>query len=301
MGIATLTKSAELLSPELHVVTDDELQQLHHVLLDMMNDIADVCKEHNIPWILTGGSALGAVRHNGFIPWDDDIDISMFREGFERFKTVFPEKYSDKYELTIPGDAGYLYHFPKIYRKNTTALNIQSAQDTEECVSIDIFIMENASNSTAVRTLHGFLCTVLLMIVSVMRMKRCEHNLLKYGANSKKLCTAVKRRAFFAAFLSFLSLEQWLKITDKSFSLCKDINSEHIVIPSGNRHFFGELFLRKKMCTIKAIDFSGNPYFVPEDPDYYLRIRYGEEYMKIPPETDKEQHAFIQFDLGSLK
>lgn len=299
MGIATLTKSAELLSPELHLVTEEELQQLHHILLDMMNDITDVCQENNIPWILTGGSALGAVRHKGFIPWDDDIDLSMFREGFEQFKAVFPGKYSDKYELKLPGDKGYLYHFPKIYRKNTIAQNIQSAQDTHECISADIFIMENASNNKVVRTVHGLLCTALLMVVSVMRMKRCKHNLLKYGANSKQLCAAVKRRAFFSKFFGFLTLEQWLRISDEAFSLCKDTSSKCIVIPSGNGHFFGELFLREKMHTVAQVNFEGNQYFVPEDSDYYLRIRYGDGYMKIPPESDKEQHAFIRFDLGS--
>lgn len=297
MGIATLTKSAELLSPELHVVTDEELQQLHCILLEMANDIAQVCRENNIPWILTGGSALGAVRHKGFIPWDDDMDLSMFREGFVRFKALFPEKYPDKYELKLPGDEGYLYHFPKIYRKNTTVLNIQSAQNTHECVSVDIFIMENASDNKAVRSIHGLVCTALLMVASVMRMKRCEHNLLKYGANSKRLCAAVKKRAFFSAFFSFLTLEQWLEITDKVFSLCKDSASVYIVIPSGNGHYFGELFLREKMRTVKQASFEGEQYFLPEDPDYYLRIRYGEDYMRIPPINAQEKHAFIYFNI----
>lgn len=300
MGIATLTKSAELCSPDLHMITDEELRQLHSVLLEMMDDIAEICRENNIPWMLTGGSALGAVRHNGFIPWDDDIDIAMLRKGFETFKTVFPGRFSEKYELKLPGDQGYLYHFPKIYRKNTTALNIQSAQDTDEGVSVDIFIMENVSDHKFVQMGHGFLCTFLLLVVSVMRMKRCKHNLLKYGANNPKLCAAVKKRAFFSNFFAFLSLERWLRMIDKVFSLCADEKSEYIVIPSGNGHFFGERFLRDKMCTLKAAEFEGNSYFIPQDPHYYLQIRYGEEYMKIPPDTEKERHAFIRLDLGNL-
>ena len=94
------------------------------LLLEMTSDIAQICQENNIPWSLAGGSALGAVRHGGFIPWDDDMDISMFRADFDRFKAVFPGSLSDKYELKLPGDKGYLYQFPKVIRKNTVSLNL---------------------------------------------------------------------------------------------------------------------------------------------------------------------------------
>lgn len=298
MGIATLTKSAELLSPELHVLTEVELRNLQLLLVEMMHDIAQICQENDIPWSLAGGSALGAVRHNGFIPWDDDMDFSMFRADFEKFKTVFPGRFSDMYEMKIPGDMGYLYQFPKIYRKNTIAQNIQSVQDEEECVSVDIFIMENASDNKWIRTMHGLMCTAFLLVGSVMRMKRCQYNLLKYGASSPKLCRAVKNRAIFAFFFSFLNLEQWLKLTDWVFTLCKNVNSKYIVIPSGNGHYFGELYLRNKMQNLRQIDFECERYFVPEDADYLLRTRYSENYMDLPAEQDRERHAFIRFDLG---
>lgn len=297
MGIATLTKSAELVSPDLHVLTQEELRSLQMLLLEMTSDIAQICQENNIPWSLVGGSALGAVRHKGFIPWDDDMDLTMLRGDFERFKKVFPGRFSDKYELKLPGDKGYLYHFPKVYRKNTIAQTIQSSPDETECVSVDIFIMENVCNNLLIRTLHGLLCTALLMIVSVMRMKRCEFNLLKHGSHSKQLCAAVKIRVFFSAFFGFLPLERWIKIADNVFSLCKNTKSEYIVIPSGNGHFFGELFLREKMCTIGQINFSKSLYFAPCDPDYYLSKRYGEDYIRIPSVDSQERHVFLEFEL----
>lgn len=297
MGIATLTKSAALLSPELHVVSDEEVGQLHEILLEMAGDIADICRENEIGWILTGGSALGAVRHKDIIPWDDDIDLAMFRADFEKFKKVFPGRFADKYELKLPGDKGYLYHFPKIYRKNTTVQNIQSATDGWEGVSVDLFVMENASNSKAVRLLHGVACNALLLVVSMMRMQRCKENLLKYGAASKELVAAVKKRAFFAVFFRFFSLEQWLKIIDKIFALCKNAGSQYITIPSGNGHFFGELFLRDKMAVVKQADFGRMKANLSEDADYYLNKRYGEDYMNVPSEQEREKHVFIRFSL----
>jgi len=297
MGIASLTKSVELMSPRLHVVTEEELRRLQQMLLEMTADIAEVCRENQIQWILTGGSALGAVRHGGIIPWDDDVDLAMLREEFEKFKAVFPGKFSDKYELKQPGDPGYIYHFPKICRKNTTVQSIQSPPDTNEQVSVDVFIMDNASNCKPKRLLHGLKCTALLLILSVMRMKRCEKTLLDYGACSKELCAAVKKRAALSVLFRFRSLERWLAVADKVFSKCADKDSEYVVIPSGNGHYFGELFLRQKMAVTQPVDFAGVQAFIPKDAGYYLQRRYGEAYDQIPPEEEKEHHAFIRFDL----
>lgn len=300
MGIATLTKSAEVFSPEIHGLTKEELRSLQLLLLDMVKDIAQVCREHTISWSLAGGSALGAVRHKGFIPWDDDVDLAMLREDFSRFREVFPGRFSDKYELRQPGDSGYLYPFPKVYRKGTVAQNIQSDPNVAEAVSLDIFIMENASDSKLLRTLHGLVCTGLLAIGSAVRMGRCRENLLKYGAGSKKLCAAVKIRCLFGGCFRFLSLEQWLRLSDRIFSLCKNTNSEYIVIPSGNGHYFGELYLRDKMRPGAIIDFEGERFFTFQTPEYFLSLHYGEDYMMLPPESSREQHRFIRFGLNHI-
>lgn len=299
MGIATLAKLAQLTSPELHILTDDELRHLQGLLLEMTRDVGEICTENSLSWLLTGGSMLGAVRHKGFIPWDDDMDISMPRADFETFRTVFPGRLSDKYELKLPGDPGYLYHFPKIYRKNTVAQNIQSARDEVECVSLDIFILENASDSRLIRGMHGLLCTGFLLIDSLVRMKRCRYNLLKYGANSPALCGAVKKRALFAGCFGFLKLEQWMRLSDRVFALCKNTSSRYLVIPSGNGHYFGELFLREKLMPTKLVPFEREAFPIPVAPEYYLRIRYGEDYMVLPSAENRERHAYFRFDLGN--
>lgn len=298
MGISALTKSAALLCPELHQVTEEELQQLHRLLLEMMNDIAEICRENGIAWSLSGGSILGAVRHRGFIPWDDDIDLFMFREDLEKFKQVFPGRFSHKYELKLPGDKGYLYHFPKINRKNTIAQSIQSSPEETERVSMDIFVIENTFRSKPARTAHGLLCTALLLADSIMRMDKCRDNLLKYGAGSPELCAAVKKRAFFARFLGFFSMEKWMALSDRAFSMCADSASALVVVPSGTCHFFGEIYRRDKMQKLAPADFENETYYIPEDSDYYLRLRYGDSYMTPPSEDKKERHIFIEFDLN---
>lgn len=82
----------------LHEINDEELQELHKVLTTMMRDIASFCEKNDISWCLSGGSILGAVRHGGFIPWDDDIDIFMTRKNFEKLYRIFPKE-NCEYEI----------------------------------------------------------------------------------------------------------------------------------------------------------------------------------------------------------
>ena len=118
MGIAHLLKNVK--HPDnVIVVGDDLLKKIQAELILMMKDVVSVFDEAGIKWFLSGGSVLGAVRHQGFIPWDDDIDIFMERADFEKFRSVFEEKIGDKYRLRMPGDKGYVLTLPQIQKKNT--------------------------------------------------------------------------------------------------------------------------------------------------------------------------------------
>ena len=72
----------------LYTLTDEDVETLHSVLLEMYKEINAVCERHNIHLIAAGGTALGTIRHHGFIPWDDDMDLFMFREDFEILKNI---------------------------------------------------------------------------------------------------------------------------------------------------------------------------------------------------------------------
>lgn len=78
------------------------LNRLHLIQLEMLHDIDSLCKQHNINYFGVWGTALGAVRHKGFIPWDDDLDIGMLRSDFERFLDVAQKEMSDKYYIMSP-------------------------------------------------------------------------------------------------------------------------------------------------------------------------------------------------------
>ena len=296
MGLQSLLKSIDPQKAGLYIIQETDLELIHKILKKALYDLEEVCKEEGIAWILSGGSMLGAVRHGGFIPWDDDIDIFMTRRDFERFRTIFDKRLSENYELKVPGDPGYLMHYPQMYIKGTVAQSIQSTRQNEESLFIDIFLLESTYNNRFFRFIHGCLSNAFLAADSAVRTKNCETMLLSYDDGSGKLIKEVKKRCFIAGLFGFWRLEKWLKISDKVFSMCKN-EGQYVVCPSGALHFFGETFLREKMCKTKEVPFEDITAFIPEDSEYYLSLRYGKDYMTPPPTGKREKHAFVKFEV----
>ena len=98
-------------------IDSEGIKALHDALLGMYIDIKSVCDKHGIKCMLSGGTLLGAIRHKGFIPWDDDIDIMMIREEYEKFVKVFPGEFADKYELVKQLSPVYFNKQPKFFKK----------------------------------------------------------------------------------------------------------------------------------------------------------------------------------------
>ncbi len=296
--IASLLKTIDPEAVGLHELDENELHQLQRVLADMLDDIAQACEKHQIKWSLFGGSAIGAIRHHGFIPWDDDMDIYMTRDGYYKFREVFEKELGDRYELKCPGDAGFPFAFIKVFKKGTRMTGIVSGNGETEPVFIDIFILENTYNSKFRRKWHGLWCSYYRAIVSMLKFEHCKDNVLKYGRESSELCKEVKKRVFLAKFFHFRSLEKWVASTDKCFSKCKDNNSPLVVCPSGVMLYSGEIYEREKMTDLIKVPFEDKEFYIMRDYDYYLKKRYGEDYMVVPDKPHQERHVFIEFDLG---
>src|SRR5690554_4039759 len=128
----------------MYKLSENELKELQKVLLEIYCDIAAVCQKYNLHIILGGGTCLGAVRHNGFIPWDDDMDLLMFRKEYNKLLEVFEDELGDKYYLvdlkkTHTGQKTYA----KIMKRNTTYLEPCINENASPAgIFVDIFPLE---------------------------------------------------------------------------------------------------------------------------------------------------------------
>ena len=134
-----------------------EMTAHQELLLSMLKDFDTVCQKHNIRYQLFAGTALGAVRHNGFIPWDDDVDVILMRSEYERFfKEAAADFDPDIYYVQMEHSAHWPMQFSKLRRNNTTCIEKYHPKDKHihQGVYIDIFPCDNLSNQPIMRKLQ---------------------------------------------------------------------------------------------------------------------------------------------------
>lgn len=278
------------LSRSKHWLTDEETEKLKEVSFEILCDIVTVCEKNSIPYMLGGGTALGAVRHQGFIPWDDDVDINVPRKYMhflcELIRQVYPEKYYVEEPLYTPG---YLSSFIQIH-KNGTVFREFMFQDIDHCgIKIDIFPIENTYNNHLLRFLHGAQCELGLLILSCYRMYAWRREMMGLADGNKK----IKRLFCLKGMIGWLFSpfhRWWYKRIQYSFQKCKNDSSKYVVIPSGRKHFFGEVYEREKYLELIPIQFENRKFLITKDYERYLSNLYG-DYMVLPPVEKREHHV----------
>lgn len=132
-----------------------DMKQIWAVQLDILHRIANICNKYNIKYFAIGGTLLGAVRHKGYIPWDDDLDIAMFREDYNKFCEIAPEELHHPFFFqTEETDPGYLLRHAKVRNSNTTAiLSVQKDKKYKfnQGIFVDIFPIDRIPDNVEVR------------------------------------------------------------------------------------------------------------------------------------------------------
>lgn len=282
---------------ELHTLTEDEVKGLQKVLLEIMDDIDWVCRKYHLTYVISGGGALGMVRHQGFIPWDDDLDICMPRKDYERFRRLMHREFPQKYYIQeVRACRNYDLNFMKVRLNGSAFCEYLDPEPEKAGIFVDIFPVENVYNNWVLRAAQGILANGMQFICSCMRIRKKRERLLKMAKNSKEARCKILLKSGIALPFSIVPFRKWLLWTESVLKMNKRENTRYVSIPTGGKHFHGELYPRKWLFPPKKRAFEDREYWGMAYPERYLERMYG-DYMTLPPVEQRERHAVLKFSL----
>ena len=267
---------------------EDILKHVQQVELSILKDFVDICNENDLEYFLYGGTALGAVRHSGFIPWDDDIDVAMFRKDYEKFLAIMEKKNIPKYKmLNVNTEKDYFLYFSKMMLRSTYFEEWWVKQvDFNVGINIDIFPLDNIPENKFKRSILTMGCRFFdkLSTLSVIKIENLS-----------------KTQALIANTLHFLL--KTFKIHSSLFNgiclyLMKKYENEHTnKICDFSALNFPQIYDKKDFTPAKNIKFENMEAKISNNIDSILTQIYG-DYMKIPPVEERYNHLTENIDFG---
>lgn len=273
------------------ILTNEQLRKLQLKETEILKEIDRLCRKHKIYYSLMYGTLIGAIRHKGFIPWDDDIDILMTRDNFDKFLSVLNELDDKFFYIDSYTNKHYGLRFGKVMMKNTIMQEKITSKKVPCGIFIDIFVVEKTSldEKKQIKQFNDYwtlrrICLRRSHYITknnpisrfIFNLMGCLFKLIPYRYLTKK-DKEIKSR--------FNTLEDYkwinLELTEKDFSLAiieKDVFIEYI-----------------------DVDFEGNKFMVIKDYDKILIPTYG-DYMQLPSEEDRNPHHYVEnIDFGETK
>lgn len=266
----------------------NNIDVLHQIDLEIVKNVVQICDRHNLVYYMLGGTMLGAIRHQGFIPWDDDVDLGMPRDDYEKFLEIAPyELPAGLKVVNYRNTPEFQYYITRILDTQTKVIEERIGNDNKYTnASIDIFPIDGTPNNTVLRKLYYF--------------QVLAHRALMSLCYKDSIDRTRKRSVPEKAFLWIMERLPVEKITtpykekcriDKLLRRQKVESSKYIGNIMGayrTKEIVPAVYYGKgKMYSFENMQLRG-----PEMYDAYLTHTYG-DYMKLPPESQRKTHFKI--------
>ncbi|MBQ7145882.1 MAG: LicD family protein [Lachnospiraceae bacterium] len=287
---------------------EELLHAVHGVLTETIRELDRVCRKHGLHYWMYGGSLLGTIRHKGFIPWDDDIDVGMMREDFERLLALPAEEWKEGYLLCGPESADERHDkmFGRLYIEKS---RVQSKKDVENwrnwsdnkswstSLMCDIFIFDHVP--------EDYDQYFKLRRKSAKQKRLYQIAKLKPHTDSHALKDKVKYWEKIAASKCMRTIwkEPWAVIAQRNQKMLKKSKGSYVGTyyagalrgGSGSETYPEDVFF-----PLQEADFEGMKVYVPNQWDKILSAMYG-DYMTPPPASKRIHMDMIYLDLGDGK
>lgn len=262
---------------------DISLRKLQLLELKILLEFKRICEEHHIQYFLMGGTLLGAVRHQGFIPWDDDIDIGMIRSEYVKFLTICNDELSEEYFLqTFESDNTYGNTFAKLRLNGTEYPEIKNKDVLyHKGIFIDIFPFDNIPANSLLRKIHLFKLMALTQMCGI-----------KYDYITKP--STLGRKLSYIGLRGLSKVFSKIQVIKMRENLFQKYNTRHTKFCiNGSLYYYPSNIFDQ----FSELEFEGIKFPVPAGYTTYLECAYG-DYMQLPPEHKRTRHTPYPPDFG---
>lgn len=243
------------------------------VQLDLCKKLFEVCKRNNIKVFLFGGSLLGAVRHKGYIPWDDDMDVALLRSDFDKLTKIANQEFNDPYFFqTASSDKEFFFGYARLRNSETTGVITYNNSDSyNNGIFIDIFVLDGYTDDENKRKKQ------------VKKIELFDKILGIYYAKNKN--TNFSRRIIFnlkQSIIRIIPYEVYINKYNKILQMY-NIESTKVSCMTHSKNIKQNAWIKKKYLEkIVYVKFENEEFPIPEQYDELLTNIYG-DYMKLPP------------------
>ncbi len=263
------------------------MTELQSRLLEMLEIFHRLCVEAGLSYYVLGGTALGAERHNGFIPWDDDVDVGLPRPDYERLKELTQARDMGVYRFEYPGEEkDFVYPYGKMYDTRTTLIE-NTRYQTKRGIYIDIFPLDGLGDNEENSLAHF---RKIDRLVNLLCCKTCG---IREGRKLYKNLAIRVIRCVPDGLLSAKKLALSIEAQSKKYAYEE---SQYVANCVGNWHE-REIVRREWLGTPRLGKFQGIDVLCPENADAYLTAIYGNWRVVPPAEKQVSHHDYVMIDL----
>lgn len=266
----------------------EPVEKIHQVDLAIVKHVVAVCENYELKYFMLGGTMLGSIRHKGFIPWDDDIDLGMPRKDYERFLEIAERELPDYLQVVnYKNTPSYQYYITRIQDTNVKVIEERIGNDSKYTfASIDIFPIDGTPNNTILRKIYFFRVLFHRALMSLH---------YKDSIDRKRKRSFIER--IFLSVMEKIPFEKIINPYKEKEKIDKLLSSQNVATSNYIGNIMGayrtrEIVPKEWYGQGKKYPFEDIELVGLDNYDAYLKYTYG-DYMQLPPEDSRKKHFSV--------